>query len=129
VKASLEIELFNDDAWQAIRVRTCMLPEALRRLFLGGFKRPWVAEITGRNDQYRFDRTFLRPFRDYSRANSVGSRGIYLVYLLDQGKIYEVMEQVTWRRWDRYFCRATELGEIERMTEKGVEEWLSGRSA
>lgn len=47
----------------------------------------------------------LTPHRDYSRANSVGSRGIYEYYFLIPGNIYHVIAPESWKRSDEYYCK------------------------
>lgn len=69
-----------------------------------GSKESWVARITGTDEQHGFAREFLDGALDYSRANSVRSRGVYRVWQLDDG-IYEIKEQRSWNRADRYFAR------------------------
>lgn len=78
-------------------------------------KQPWVAHITGFDEKYKFEREFLRGQRDYSRANSTGSRGIYEYFALTAG-VYEIHARVSWRRTRRYFIRVTgtEITEISR---------------
>lgn len=87
------------------------------------FSRPWVAKITGRHPVYRYNREFMRGRKDYSRSNSVGSRGIYLYFYLEDG-IYEVNERVSWTTTKRYFVRA-ECGEYEEIEKEEVEECLN----
>lgn len=84
--------------------------------------RPWVARIMGFDKKYGLKREFQRGQRDYSKANSIGSRGVYEYFALKPG-IYEVHERVTWKRTRRYFARveSTEIIEISR---EEVEEWL-----
>lgn len=64
--------------------------------------RPWIARITGTDPTYGLARTFLEGQIDYSQANSVGSRGVYLHFFLEDG-VYEVSEHVSWKRTRRYF--------------------------
>lgn len=86
---------------------------------------PWVAEITGRNPKFKLSRSFVPSKRDYSKANSKGSRGIYLWYILESGKLYEVYKMSSWKGTDRYFCTVTPKGEIKRMNKEEVEQWLN----
>jgi len=65
---------------------------------------PWVAKITGLDDRYGLVRDFVKGQKDYSRANSTGSRGIFLHYFLEPG-IYEINERKTWKRAKRYFAK------------------------
>ena len=80
--------------------------------------RPWVARITGLCATYGLKREFIRGQKDYSRANSIGSRGIYEYFALDSG-IYEVHERTTWKKTRRYFIRV-ENAQIEEIDKKEV---------
>jgi len=89
-----------------------------------GNNRPWVAEILGFHPEYMFDRRFLRPHSDYSRANGAGTRGITRYYLLDEGPIYEVQEYQSWRSQDRYYC-FVEGRSLNRLSLEEVWQWLT----
>ncbi len=102
MKAALSLELFGDN-----------VP---RLLGLVAPQRPWVAEVHGIERR----RVFLRGKKGYERANSVGSRGVTLNYVLSEGRVYEVREQKTWRAWDHYFCFAAD-GRVWRIPEDQVE--------
>jgi len=84
--------------------------------------KPWVARITGLDAKYGLARQFLRGQKDYSQANSVGSRGVYLYFALKDG-FYEVYEHLTWKRARRYFIRVENM-EITEITREEVEQWL-----
>ena len=56
-----------------------------------------------------------------------GSRGVTILYLLTEGEAYEVCDPRSWRRNDRYFCHVAD-GEIIRVTEEELEEWLKYHS-
>ena len=84
--------------------------------------RPWVARVTGFDKKYGFKREFQRGQRDYSKANSIGSRGVYEYFALSDG-IYEVHERLTWKRTRRYFVRV-ENAEIMEISCEEVERWL-----
>jgi hypothetical protein len=85
-------------------------------------KHPWIARIVGLDSRYTFKREFLRGQKDYSRANSIGSRGVYLYYPLKAG-VYEVNERLTWKKARRYFVRVvgSEFFEVGR---EEVLNWL-----
>ncbi len=87
--------------------------------------RPWVARITGTDATYGLAREFVHGQIDYSRANSKGSRGVYLYFPLKDG-VYEVKKHLTWKKDRRYFLRveAMQMIEIER---EEVEAWLVSR--
>ena len=84
MKAVLDLELIGDD-----------VPF--------GRIRPWVARLSWASD--RLCREFLRADqKDYARANSIGSRGVYAYYILSSG-VYEVQCLLSWRSVKRYFIR------------------------
>jgi hypothetical protein len=122
MKAILEIELFNDGTRQELKmwknIGNAYVP-GLGTITFGGMPPSgWVAEITGFDPKYKYARTFLKFKKDYSRANSKGSRGIFAEYILEEGKIYDVEQQVTWKRSKRYFCtvkdwKIVEIDEME----------------
>lgn len=88
--------------------------------------RPWIARITGLDEKYGFAREFLRGQKDYSQANSTGSRGVYVYFPLKAG-IYEVNERLSWKNTRRYFCRV-ENAEIIEITKDEVVGWLTRNS-
>jgi hypothetical protein len=83
---------------------------------------PWVARITGFDATYGLAREFVRGQIDYSRANSKGSRGVYLYFPLKEG-VYEVKQHLTWAKNRRYFCRVEGM-QITEITRDEVEQWL-----
>ncbi len=84
--------------------------------------RPWVAQLTGRDKQFGFARTFVSGQIDYSQANSTGSRGVFLYYPLRDG-VYEVNERTSWRSVRRYFLRV-ENGHSREIQREEVERCL-----
>ncbi len=96
-------------------------------LLLGGSlrarSRAWCAEIVAFSERYGFKRRFFKPTVDYSESNSVGSRGVHRYYWLEDGKIYDVSEPVSWRKTARYYCRVEGEKLIE-LTKEQVEAWL-----
>lgn len=86
---------------------------------------PWVAEVTGKYPSGKLQRTFVRSNRDYSRANSKGSRGVYLWFVIESEKLYEVHERVSWKNSRNYFCAVTENGDIKTLTDQEATEWLN----
>lgn len=126
MKAVLQLELFGDNASSSIRAM-----ESIYRSMPGGkelwgpserFPRPWVAQITGKDLKYKLKRNFLNPKKDYTHSNSKGSRGIFLVYILESGCIYEVNSQISWKNWERYFCTVDEQGDIIRLEESDLDD-------
>ena len=83
----------------------------------------WVAEITGLTDG-KPDRTFLRGIRDYSRANKPRTRGVYEVFDLEAGVIYEISEPTSWSNTHRRFSRV-EGDSLVEMTAADVSKWFA----
>jgi len=121
MKAALEIELFGDDTRQYCKLWKNIMNEGM--LGLGDVtigtmpSLSWVAEITGKDQKYKYARKFLKGKKDYSRANSKGSRGIFMEYLLESEHYYEVSAQISWKNIDRYFCTVDNEGNIVRIDE------------
>lgn len=95
---------------------------------IGAGARPWVARLGGMDPQYDFTRAFMRGVRDYSRANSVGSRGVWICYALEPG-VYEVYERVSWQRDTRYFIQVTSDGHYHRISLEEATACLNAISA
>lgn len=89
-------------------------------------RREWCAEITGTDPKYRFARRFLAANVSYREANSVGSRGVFAFYNLENGKLYEIKEPVSRARTDRYFA-IVENNQLQRITEAEATEWLRAK--
>lgn len=74
MKATLSLEYIG--ASNAARIKGyekmfhCFGRESLAR------KPPWVAEIIGRDPEYKFKRRFLEANRDYSKSSSTANRGV-----------------------------------------------------
>lgn len=81
--------------------------------------RPWVARLHGLDDKFGFAREFITGMRDYSLANSIGSRGVFEYFALSDG-LYEVNESVKLGQSRRYFIRV----EDAQITEINKEEVL-----
>lgn len=86
---------------------------------------PWVARIEGSDPKYGLKREFLQAKWDYSQANSKGTRGVRLWFVLSSGHLYEVKRWVSSRRTSRYFCCVTANGELHELTKEEAEEWVS----
>jgi hypothetical protein len=103
--------------------RNDMKALAMAFVFLGEkpsiYTRPWVARITGLDAQWMFKRIFMRGTYDYSQTNRVGSRGTRLYFAVPPG-IYEVCRNTGWQRYERFFCRVENNGDIMRITREEV---------
>lgn len=82
-------------------------------------RRPWVARIAGPCPRFGLARTFLTGLKDYRDANSHGSRGVYLTFVLYPGAVHEVHELLTWHKERRYYCHVVD-GKIVELTAEQV---------
>ncbi len=128
---TLKLEAIDDDFAQVVGSIVRFMREAGMRAgenhFRGVARRPWVAEITGWRGGRWYEREFLDGNKDYSQANSIGSRGVYLYYYLREGRIYEVNELSGRTRSRRYFCTVCDGAVIE-MDASEVQDALSERA-
>lgn len=88
----------------------------------------WVAEITGLDEKYKYKRKFLPAKKDYKHANKNASEGVIAEYILESGHIYEVNHSVNRNYTERYFCTVTDDGDIIKLTEQEVIDWLKNIS-
>lgn len=115
----LKLERFSDDQRAFFNSHSKIYGE-----IIGNFQSTsWVSEITDFDKKFKYKRVFVNGQWDYSEANSIGSRGIFVYYHLEENKIYDVKSQTSWNNFDRYFCQIKN-GEIVKITEKEVDEWV-----
>lgn len=117
---ALILECIGDDTIQMFRY----LSDALKqgdRIPRG----PYVALICSTAGHIR--REYLRGQKDYTNANSIGSRGVTLTYWLENGRVYEVHRRLSWSRTIMTFCRV-DAGRFVPMTREDVDAWLSDPS-
>lgn len=120
MKGVLKLEAIGDNTYQ--------LAKGLSPIFGPGPKRNyWVAQIIDFTES-NYVRDFIRPKKDYSKANSVGSRGVFLYYILESGKVYEVSEPLSWSRTQRFFCKVGLYGEIIKIDAEEVAQWIRNHS-
>lgn len=125
---ALSLEAIGDDIAQMSRLYNWIGDEVEQRAgvanpFRSGPRMPWVARITGLCERYGLKREFQSFKKDYTRANSVGSRGVYQCYALDDG-IYEVHEHIS-RRSSRRSFLWIDGGEAQEMARKDVEAFFA----
>lgn len=129
MKATLELEYIGADSADYLNAMCRQFNQARPGLgdsFIGRpSPGPWVAEIIDKYPSGKLRRTFVRSNRDYSRANSKGSRGVYLWFVLESDKLYEVHARTSWKGSCNYFCAVTEAGDINNLTDDEAKEWLS----
>jgi hypothetical protein len=81
--------------------------------------RAWIAQLVGIDGRGGYTRAFLRAPRDYSRANSRGTRGVYRCFTLEEGLIYEINQPVNWKSNDRRIVHIMQ-GAEHAMTERDL---------
>jgi len=84
---------------------------------------PQVEKILGVGNDGNFNLQTVQGFRDYSRSNGVGTRGIRQIYILQAGPIYSISAPISWKKLDQYYCRI-QCSQIIRMNIYQVIAWL-----
>lgn len=129
MKATLELEYIGAncaDYVNSMRRQFNILGKGLGDKFIGRpAPGPWVAEITGKYPSGKLQRNVIAHNRDYSRASSNGNRGVYLWFVIESSKLYEVHDCISWKNFARYFCAVTENGDIHYLTNQESSEWLN----
>lgn len=130
MRAILKLEIIGDNYLQHLRLveqekaPQPRLREYIKLLKYGQKKfRPWVARIVGLDPQYGLAREFIVGMRDYSLANSIGSRGVFEYFALSDG-IYEVNECIKLGYSRRYFIRVQNTQVVEIIHEE-ILTWLA----
>jgi len=120
VRAILRLELIADHYFAYRKYHERINPRYERDVFRMTQPRlqTWVARLSGIDSNGRFEREFVNGMRDYTHANSIGSRGVFIYYPLRSG-VYEVNERTGWTKSRYYFIRVTDDGNY---TEIGREE-------
>lgn len=124
LRAVIKLEFFaeNHHAYKKSEAPLIKEMELYKKRLGWDQSKPWVARITGFDEQFGLVREFIKGQKDYSQANSVGSRGIYLYYPLKDG-VYEVNKRISWRHGRRYFILVVS-SEIVEVSREEVEQWL-----
>ncbi len=134
MKATIGLEWYGEANEARLRLFSGIISEALGKgigqaiIGNGCSRRPWVAEITGKDTKFGLARTFLDSKLTRKHANGAHSRGVELWFVLESGRIYEVKNSVSWKRSERYFCSVTAEGDIQRISKEEVDQWLNDRS-
>lgn len=84
---------------------------------------PWVARIHGFDNEYGYQRDFVRFKRDYSGASSTGNRGIWRYYALEPG-LYQINQRISWGSVRRYFTMVKDDGSCQELSQSEADEWL-----
>ena len=129
MKATLALEYIGESQDALLKMYSMIIDQVkpgLGRRVVGNARprKPWVARIVGRDPKYGWTREFLRANWQRKRANSTHSRGVELWFVLDSGNVYEVKSPTSWRSSDRYFCIVNGEGDIQRIAESVIEQWL-----
>lgn len=122
--AELALECIGDDLVQAHRRLQGYVPGAWGAAKFRPPPSPYVAEAVALDGNDRPLLHFLGGRKDYSRANSVGSRGVYRWYHLAEGHVYKVFARESWTRSRTYWVTVRD-GDIVEIDEAEVVECLS----
>lgn len=136
----IRLECIGDDIAQAIRAfdskvstltafeRGHQWQRRFRSARTASWPEPFVWQVVGISERGSLMEERLRGRKDYTHANSVGSRGVYLWYSLVRGEFYRIQSIPSWKRSHVFYAVATADGYAE-MSEQEVRACLSGGSA
>jgi len=123
MKAAIKIEAIGDNSYSLFEQLGKISP------LFGGTTRPYgVSEVFCDRITGEIHLMAIRGRKDYSKANSKGSRGVYLNYVIESGHLYFVREAVSWKRIREYFCLASEDGEVVELNDTEAMSWLAKNS-
>lgn len=89
-------------------------------------RKPWLAEVTGYDPKYGYEREFLRAARDWRTGSASGHRLEYC-WTLQLNKVYQACWPDGARRTRKAFLRATPEGDVTEISEEEVTGWLALR--
>jgi hypothetical protein len=125
MKHTLKLEHIGADVDDRCRLYNGIIREIMGSEIAKQFniqsRRPWVAQIISLDTKFGFTRRFLKPFIDYVDSNRCGSRGVMHVYLVEDGRIYEIKEHSSWRTSRRYFARWANGQKLEMIKEEVIQ--------
>jgi len=132
MKATLKLECIGDSHDQMFKFFKTLTADVcgkgLAEQTFGTMKASYfVAEITGFHPKFKYERRFLKCKKDYKKSNSKGSRGVFAFYILESGKIYDVLEPVSWKNSHRYFCTVDDDGDIITLEKEEVDQCLKNQ--
>lgn len=127
LKLVLKLECLSDQHWKNRRLLKLIYRNSnkyLRQTKTGSdlYYHPWVAEIKGFSEKYNFDRLFIKGTKDYSEANSSGTKGVYMYFFLNKNKLYEACENISFLERKRVFIK-TENNIITKISPEEAIEW------
>lgn len=129
MKTALRLEFIGASAWDALRQF-----ESLERMAGIGrcdrksrpFDRPGPCVLRCyKADDGEIRHEIVHGKRDYSRANSKGTRGVYLNYILEEDELYLVKSPDSWRSTSVYFAAVDTGGKVVKVTNEDALEWLN----
>lgn len=72
----------------------------------------------------RIERRFVKGMKTYAEANSTGSRGVYLYFVLSEGPLYEIFDRPGWGKTRRRFARVID-GALHDVSTEDALQWVS----
>lgn len=135
MKASLHLEYIGEVNDAKSRLYFGIIQEALGSSVAAELtgklpsRKPWVAKIAGTDLKFCYTREFIRGKIQRLKSNGTGSRGIEIWFLLESGFIYQARHFTSWKSEEKFFCKVTEDGDIERISKEEVDEWLRKKAS
>ncbi len=74
----------------------------------------------------KYDTKDLTPNTDFADANKRLTYGLYFYFILESGRLYEVLNYVAWERTDYYYATPTQEGKLARVEDAAS--WLTANA-
>lgn len=81
---------------------------------------PWVAEIKDLCPKFTYKRNFIKPTIDWRESNSKGSKNVFGIYIVENGHLYQIKENLCTKRSVVYFCKINDNGEAVKISEQEI---------
>lgn len=111
--------------WSAERIGPSSIRANWRAQAASGGANPWLCELAGYEGPGRYRRVFLRPRKDFGRANNRGTRGVDYLWVLQQARVYQAYWPTSWKTGTRAFLRVTADGDVQQITRAQVDAHLA----
>lgn len=85
--------------------------------------KPWVAEIIGYHDTYHYSRKFIKGKIDFTDSNRLGSKRVFLYFMIEENKLYELKKGYSRISGERYFFHYSN-GKEHKVPKEDIERWV-----
>jgi len=127
LRVVLKLECLSDRHWRNRRLAKLIysnsgVPSRATKKGSDIYYHPWVANVEISESGLITSRNFIKGTKDYSDANSSGIKGVYMYFFLENNKLYQVCEHISFIEKEKYLIKI-ESGEFERIDHMEAVKW------